>query len=272
LLRKEKPQGPGIQWDEDAEELDAMCEESQITLQGVFRHVLWGSLSSGLVLLEAVSFRSLWPACPGDRPCPRPACPAEQCEGRGPGGAGGGPPGPGGACWLLYLDPALCLAVTAVALRVAVPGLRASGLVLLQAIPRGLDLGRLQARLLGLEGVDGLHELHVWQVAGSALVASAHVRCRQAERYPEVAARISGLLHQEGILTSTVQPEFGRGRRPPLCELACGPQCASKLCCSGELTKGQARDPGNPTEGLTPRPRASLSEDNNISAEYETSV
>ncbi|SNS33821.1 cobalt-zinc-cadmium efflux system protein [Geodermatophilus pulveris] len=47
--------------------------------------------------------------------------------------------------------------------------------VLLEAAPRGVDLERVRAHLLGVDGVVGVHDLHAWTITSGLPVLSAHV-------------------------------------------------------------------------------------------------
>ncbi|MBA3234328.1 MAG: cation transporter [Propionibacteriales bacterium] len=47
--------------------------------------------------------------------------------------------------------------------------------VLLEATPRGFDLDHLRAHVLGIDGVVGVHDLHVWTISSELPVMSAHV-------------------------------------------------------------------------------------------------
>ena len=59
-----------------------------------------------------------------------------------------------------------------------------------------------------MNGIHGVHECHIWQLAGSRLVASAHIRCQGIDEYMSLAAKIKTLFHNEGIHSTTIQPEF----------------------------------------------------------------
>uniref|UniRef100_A0A8C3SUI9 Cation efflux protein transmembrane domain-containing protein n=1 Tax=Chelydra serpentina TaxID=8475 RepID=A0A8C3SUI9_CHESE len=143
--------------------------------------------------------RSKRPACP---PCIRIPC--WPLGGPAPALAELGP------CWLLYLDPGLCVVVVLALIILAAPSLRGSALVLLQAVPDHLDLWQLESHLRGTEGVAALHELHVWQLdSAHSLVATAHVGCLDTASYGAVARRIQQVFWEHGIHTATVQPAFG---------------------------------------------------------------
>jgi len=62
-----------------------------------------------------------------------------------------------------------------------------------------------------LEKVDGVlavHEFHVWQLAGDRIIASAHIRCRNLSEYMKIAEKVKEFFHNEGIHSTTIQPEF----------------------------------------------------------------
>jgi len=60
-----------------------------------------------------------------------------------------------------------------------------------------------------VEGICEIHEFHVWQLAGSRIIATAHIRCVSLPDYMHVAEQIKSLFHNEGIHSTTIQPEFG---------------------------------------------------------------
>ena len=59
-----------------------------------------------------------------------------------------------------------------------------------------------------VDGVLAIHEFHVWQLAGNRIIASAHIRCQNLRDYMVVAERVKTFFHNEGIHSTTIQPEF----------------------------------------------------------------
>lgn len=51
------------------------------------------------------------------------------------------------------------------------------GLLLLQASPPHLNLSDLRGRMARVPGVQEVHDLHIWQLSQSVVVASVHVHC-----------------------------------------------------------------------------------------------
>jgi cobalt-zinc-cadmium efflux system protein len=72
-------------------------------------------------------------------------------------------------------DAIASLVVAALMLRAGVALVRDSGRVVLEAAPKGTDPATVKAAILGLPGVLGVHELHVWEVTSGFPALSAHV-------------------------------------------------------------------------------------------------
>ncbi|MEW5849611.1 MAG: cation diffusion facilitator family transporter [Myxococcota bacterium] len=66
--------------------------------------------------------------------------------------------------------------------------------VLLQFAPRGLDVDALERELLAVDGVSGVHELHVWTLNGVDPVVSAHLTIAADAHVHGVRERAEDLL------------------------------------------------------------------------------
>ncbi|XP_059841875.1 zinc transporter 1a [Hypanus sabinus] len=232
--------------------LDEFVEDSasQLNMRGVFLHVLGDALGSVIVVVNAVIFYFVWNPCPENGPCINP-CHNEQCENRPLNGTQSNisenlksiPEA--GPCWVLFLDPTLCCIMVCILLYTTYPLLKESALILLQTVPKQIDVELINEKLRNLEGVLAVHELHVWQLAGSRIIATAHIKCRDPTAYMDVAKRIKDFFHDEGIHATTIQPEFASVNsesRTSLCELPCKTQCALKQCCgNGEKSSGDLK-------------------------------
>lgn len=62
--------------------------------------------------------------------------------------------------------------------------------------------------LFQIDGVLAVHEFHVWQLAGDRIIASAHIRCHNLQEYMAIAEKVKEFFHNEGIHSTTIQPEF----------------------------------------------------------------
>ena len=59
-----------------------------------------------------------------------------------------------------------------------------------------------------VNGIVAIHEFHVWQLAGNRIIASAHITCQNLQDYMRVAEDVKTFFHNEGIHSTTIQPEF----------------------------------------------------------------
>ncbi|KAL4709341.1 hypothetical protein ACJJTC_007073 [Scirpophaga incertulas] len=143
-----------------------------------------------------------------------------------------------------YIDPALSIVLVILILASVWPLLRESSLILLQTVPTHIQVDAIQRRLLEkVDGVLAVHEFHVWQLAGDRIIASAHIRCRNLSEYMKIAEKVKEFFHNEGIHSTTIQPEFvelplggneitSASAEAP-CALHCPPNdlCHNATCC-----------------------------------------
>nr|XP_029533160.1 zinc transporter 1-like [Oncorhynchus nerka] len=232
------------------EDMDHSHDEGSLNMRGVFLHVLGDALGSVIVVVNALIFTFVWRPCPPGESCFNPCHSTDHphvnhtlvdlsMDGNG----SSFQRTMVGPCWVLYLDPTLCIIMVGILLYTTYPLLKESALILLQTVPKQIDMHRLNERLLSLDGVLAIHELHIWQLAGSRIIATAHIKCHDPTSYMDVAKRIKDFFHDEGIHATTIQPEFvtvNSESSASLCELSCRTQCAPKLCCGAADKQGVA--------------------------------
>lgn len=86
--------------------------------------------------------------------------------------------------------------------------LRDTANVLLQGVPRGIDLGAVRASIAGVEGVAEVHDLHLWSITGSDLSLTAHVVLTPGSAADPVRLTVSEALREEfDISHATLQME-----------------------------------------------------------------
>ncbi|KAF2847917.1 zinc/cadmium resistance protein-like protein [Plenodomus tracheiphilus IPT5] len=116
--------------------------------------------------------------------------------------------------WRFYADPAVSLLITVIILLSALPLCKAASRILLQAVPEHLSIDDIKEDISDLAGIISCHHLHVWQLSDTKLIASLHVQVdfdfkdEGSARYMELARQIRECLHEYGIHSSTIQPEF----------------------------------------------------------------
>ncbi|MCE0536122.1 cation diffusion facilitator family transporter [Kineosporia rhizophila] len=80
--------------------------------------------------------------------------------------------------------------------------------ILMEIAPKGLDVDQVRARLLELEGVDDVHDLHIWTVTSGMEAATGHVVLAEDADLHAVLDRVTGLLAQDyGVTHATIQCE-----------------------------------------------------------------
>ena len=116
-----------------------------------------------------------------------------------------------------YADPAVSLFITLIILRSAIPLTVAASKVLLQATPTGIDANAVKEDIEALPGVEACHDVHIWQLSDTTVVASMHVRVKfpvsekTGEQFMELSRRARKCFHAYGIHSATMQPEFWTG-------------------------------------------------------------
>jgi len=182
---------------------------SQMNMRGVFLHVMADALGSVIVIISAIiMWQTNWE-------------------------------------YKYYVDPGLSIMLVLLILRSVWPLLIESALILLQTVPTHIQVDSLQQKLMAqVDGILAVHEFHIWQLAGDRIIASAHIRCLNLAQYMQVAEKVKEFFHNEGIHSTTIQPEFVETAEPTGsisstedCMLACpkgpftAPGCDASKCC-----------------------------------------
>lgn len=85
--------------------------------------------------------------------------------------------------------------------------IREATVVLMEGAPEGLDLREVVRKILGVKGVAGVHDLHVWVIASHFVAASLHLEVT-SEAGENVLWEVQNLLEREfGIHHTTIQVE-----------------------------------------------------------------
>lgn len=88
--------------------------------------------------------------------------------------------------------------------------LRDTSNILLQGVPRGVDLDEVRAAIATVPGVASVHDLHLWSIAGHDASLTAHVVIDLTENEQDLRVRVADRLIEEfGIDHITLQVESG---------------------------------------------------------------
>jgi cobalt-zinc-cadmium efflux system protein len=109
-------------------------------------------------------------------------------------------------------DGVATLVVAALMVRAGVGLLRASGRVLLEAAPAGIDPAQVGSRLAKVPGVAEVHDLHVWQIGSDSPALSAHVLVTPGGDCHDTRRALERLLRDAyGIEHTTLQVDHTGG-------------------------------------------------------------
>ncbi|KAI8340768.1 cation efflux family-domain-containing protein [Chlamydoabsidia padenii] len=109
--------------------------------------------------------------------------------------------------WRFYMDPIISLVIAVIIFGSAIPLVKATSSILLQGVPDSVNFNQVRETLLQIPGVYSIHELHIWQLSDTKVIASLHVLLSE-ENYMELSIRMRQTLHEFGVHSATIQPEF----------------------------------------------------------------
>lgn len=80
--------------------------------------------------------------------------------------------------------------------------------VLLQGVPKGIDLEVIDSALRGIDGINEIHDLHVWSLTSGKNVLSVHVVADLSKRTnQEILSEVDRIVHGFEIAHTTIQVE-----------------------------------------------------------------
>ena len=101
----------------------------------------------------------------------------------------------------MWLDPAISLVIVAVVVWGTWSLFSQSLHLMFDGVPREVDLPAVRSRLLGLEGVLALHDLHVWALSTSKVSLTAHLVVRQGVDSAALLEHAEHMLHDAFDIT-----------------------------------------------------------------------
>jgi zinc transporter 1 len=114
-----------------------------------------------------------------------------------------------------YSDPIISLVITVIIFSSALPLVRSASFILLQGTPSHVPLEKVHSAILRIPNVVSVHDLHIWSLSESKLVASMHILVSSQDEFAKVSNEVRKLLHRFGVHSSTIQPELLDGSTKP---------------------------------------------------------
>ncbi|WP_442954927.1 cation diffusion facilitator family transporter [Paenibacillus sp. SYP-B4298] len=106
------------------------------------------------------------------------------------------------------LDPLISIVIGFIIFAGGARIIRESYLIIMESVPEQFNLDELRQAIRGVEGVEDVHELHLWTIATGHYSLTAHVLVREdIQPYCAVLAINELLKEAYGIAHSTIQTE-----------------------------------------------------------------
>ncbi|XP_055465148.1 zinc transporter 10 isoform X1 [Psammomys obesus] len=202
-----------------------------LNIRGVLLHVMGDALGSVIVVVTAIIFYI------------HPLRPADPCN------------------WQCYIDPSLTVVMVIIILASAFPLIKETAVILLQMVPKGVNMEELMSKLSTVPGISSVHEVHIWELISGKVIATLHIKYQKGTEYQDASRKIREIFHHAGIHSVTIQFETVDLKETLeqkdfllTCSAPCLSQsCAKKLCCPPgtlplALVNGCAEHNGGPLE------------------------
>lgn len=110
--------------------------------------------------------------------------------------------------WKFYLaDPILSIAVALLILPSVYNVLKEAFNVLLESAPSHINTEELEKELLSIDGVESIHDLHVWSITPGTEILTVHIVVKDTGICDDILKNVEEIAHKYGIKHTTVQLE-----------------------------------------------------------------
>lgn len=108
------------------------------------------------------------------------------------------------------VDPLLSMSISLYILINAIGTLRRGTSILMQEVPRNIDMRSIQDRLLAIPHVQGLHDQHTWTLDGSFIIHTVHISVANVDlaRALAIKEEARAILASLGVHHATIELEW----------------------------------------------------------------
>ena len=106
---------------------------------------------------------------------------------------------------ITYIDPAMSIGVAVVILINAIKGLKEVVNLFMERLPAYLRIDEIKEHICALDGVEGVHHIHIWSMDNQNNYATMHVVCSGESK--EIKRKIREELKEHGISHITLELE-----------------------------------------------------------------
>jgi cobalt-zinc-cadmium efflux system protein len=103
------------------------------------------------------------------------------------------------------IDPIMSIAVAIFILINALSNMKEILSLFFEKVPENINVEELEEHILGIEGVLGLHHIHIWSIDGQRIFATMHIVTNQNSQ--EIKKKVRSELSEHGISHATLELE-----------------------------------------------------------------
>ncbi len=111
---------------------------------------------------------------------------------------------------IYWIDPVISILFSIYILKETIPILKKSYSILMEAVPKEIDITSIKKEILSIEHVKDIHDIHAWALSSKDVYFTGHVvldSSLSVDEFDEILERIKNILKNMGINHITVQPE-----------------------------------------------------------------
>lgn len=106
------------------------------------------------------------------------------------------------------IDPILSIFISILIMLSSIRLLKETMQVLMEGVPKNIQIDEVASTLAKIDGVNGVHDLHIWTLSSGMIVLSGHVMIDKFSNWPDVLIALRHTIKQHyGIKHITLQPE-----------------------------------------------------------------
>jgi len=121
-----------------------------------------------------------------------------------------------------FVDPIITILIVVLILRGAVGLVVESSNILLETVPKHLDVSQITSEVKKIRGVKDIHDVHLWTITSGVYALSCHllIEDQTVSNSAEIMAEVNQTLSQKfGIGHSTLQLECEECQDSPVCHI-----------------------------------------------------
>jgi len=137
--------------------------------------------------------------------------------------------------WTHYIDTISSILIVLLIIITVYPLLKNCTIILLQKVPSKIDISKVFKKFQKIKEINGIHDLHIWQLNDSLIIASIHILIEECEIsiYKNILEKIKKIFHTFGIHSTTIQVEYNQKTEDykNICQQNCIENCENEWCC-----------------------------------------